>query len=51
MLGDNEMIDDIGTDLEEIPCDGDVVMPGIVTSNIGILSVNLGPRHCNRASQ
>jgi hypothetical protein len=41
VLGDDEMTDDAGTDCEEAPCDGDVVMRGIVTSNVGSTSVNL----------
>jgi hypothetical protein len=40
-----------GTDCEEAPCDGDVIMPGVVTSNVGTLSFNMRPRRCSRASQ
>jgi hypothetical protein len=31
------MTDNDGTDCEEAPCDGDVVIPGVVTSNVGTL--------------
>jgi hypothetical protein len=51
VLGDDEMTDGDGTDREETPCDGNVVMPGVVTSNIETPSVNLRPRRCSRASQ
>jgi hypothetical protein len=37
VLGDDEMTDNDGTDCEEAPCDGDVVIPGVVTSNVGTL--------------
>jgi hypothetical protein len=48
LLGDDEMTDGAGTDREEAPCDGDVVMRGVVTSNVGSTSVNLRPRRRNR---
>jgi hypothetical protein len=48
VLGDDEMTDGAGTDREEAPCDGDVVMRGIATSNVGSTSVNLRPRRRNR---
>ena len=51
VLGEDEMMDGASTDHEEAPYDGDVVMPGVIASNAGIPSVNLRPRHCNRASQ
>jgi hypothetical protein len=51
VLGDDEMMDGTSTDREEAPCDGDVVMVGVITSNVGIPSINLRPRHYNRASQ
>jgi hypothetical protein len=43
-----EMMNDAGTDREEAPCDGDVVMQGVVTSNVGTTSINLRPKHRNR---
>jgi hypothetical protein len=46
VLGDDEMTD--GADREEAPCDGDVVMRGVVTSNVGSTSVNLRPRRRSR---
>jgi hypothetical protein len=48
VLGDDEITDDAGTDREEAPCDGDVVMRGVVTSNVGSTSVNLRPRRRSR---
>ena len=48
MLGNDEMMDDVGTDREEAPCDGNVVMRGVATSNVGSTSMNLRPRHRNR---
>jgi hypothetical protein len=51
VLGDNEMTDGAGTNRKEAPCDGDVVMRGVVTSNVGSTSVNqlnLRPRRRNR---
>jgi hypothetical protein len=48
VLGDDEMMKGAGTDHEEAPCDGDVVMRGVVTSNVGSISVNLRPRRHNR---
>jgi hypothetical protein len=48
VLGDDEMMDGAGTDPEEAPCDGDVVMRGVATSNVGSTSVNLRPRCRNR---
>jgi hypothetical protein len=44
VLGDDEMTNGAGTDCEEAPCDGDVVMRGIATSNVGSTSINLRPR-------
>jgi hypothetical protein len=51
VLGNDEITNSDGIDREEAPCDGDVIIPCIVTSNVGILSVNLRPRRYNRASQ
>ena len=51
VLGDDEMMDGKSTDHEETPYDGDVIMPCIITSNVGTPSVNLRPRRCSRASQ
>jgi hypothetical protein len=48
VLGNDEMTDGAGTDHEEAPCDGDVVMRGVATSNVGSISVNLRPRRRNR---
>jgi hypothetical protein len=48
VLGDDEMTDDAGTDREEAPCDGNVVMRGVATLNVGRTSVNLRPRRRNR---
>jgi hypothetical protein len=48
VLRDNEMMDGAGTDHGEAPCDGDVVMQGVVTSNVGSTSVNLRPRRRSR---
>jgi hypothetical protein len=48
VLGDNEMTDGASTDREEAPCDGDVIMRGVATSNVGSTSVNLRPRRRNR---
>jgi hypothetical protein len=48
VLGDDEMTDSAGTNREEAPCDGNVVMRGVVTSNVGSTSVNLRPRRRNR---
>jgi hypothetical protein len=48
VLGDDEMTDGVGIDREEAPCDGDVVMRGVATSNVGSTSVNLRPRRRNR---
>jgi hypothetical protein len=48
VLGDDEMTDSATTDREEAPCDGDVVMRGVVTSNVGSTSVNLRPIRCSR---
>jgi hypothetical protein len=48
VLGDDEMTDGAGRDHEEASCDGDVVMRGVVTSNVGSTSVNLRPRHRSR---
>jgi hypothetical protein len=42
------MMDGVGTDREEAPCDGNVVMRGVVTSNVGSASVNLRPKRRNR---
>jgi hypothetical protein len=43
--------DDDGTGHEKALCDGNVIMPGVVTSNVGIPTVNLRPRHRSRSSQ
>jgi hypothetical protein len=51
VLGDNEMTDIDGTNHEDASCDGDVVMPGVVTLDVGIPSVVLRPRHHGRAFQ
>jgi hypothetical protein len=48
VLGDDEMMDGAGTDHEEAPYDGNVVMRGVVISNVGSTSVNLRPRRRNR---
>jgi hypothetical protein len=48
VLGDDEMTDGAGADREEAPCDGNVVMRGVLTSNVGSTSVNLRPRRRNR---
>jgi hypothetical protein len=48
VLGDDEMMDGAGTNRKETPCDGDVVMRGVATSNVGSTSVNLRPRCRNR---
>ena len=48
VLGDDEMTDSVGIDREEAPCDGDVVMRGVVTSNVGSMSVNLRLTRHNR---
>jgi hypothetical protein len=48
VLGDDEMTDGTGIDHEEAPCDGDVVMRGVATSNVGSTSVNLRPRRRNK---
>jgi hypothetical protein len=51
VLGDDEMTVSDGTHCREPPCDGDVIMPGVVTSNVGTPSINLKPRHCSMAFQ
>jgi hypothetical protein len=51
VLGNDEMTDGDGTDREEAPYYGDVVMLGVVTSNVGTSSINLRPRRRSRASQ
>ena len=48
VLGDDEMMDCASIDREEVPCDGNVVMRGVVTSNVGSTNVNLRPRRRNR---
>ena len=48
MLGDNEMTDGASKNREEAPCDGDVVMRGVTTSNVGSTSINLRPRRRTR---
>jgi hypothetical protein len=48
MLRDDEMTEGAGTDREEAPCDGDVVMRGGRTSNVGTTSVNLRLRRRSR---
>jgi hypothetical protein len=42
VLGDDEMTDIDGTDREEAPCDGNVVMLGVVTSDLGCQVRRLG---------
>jgi hypothetical protein len=49
VLGDNKMTDGAGIDCEEASCDGDVVMPGVVTSNVGTTSINMRPRRYCRS--
>ena len=51
VLGDDEITKGGGIDCKEAPCDGDVVIPCVVTLNVGILSVNMRPRRPSRASQ
>jgi hypothetical protein len=48
VLGDDEITDGAGTDREQAPCDGDVVMQGVATSNVGSTSDTLRPRRRNR---
>jgi hypothetical protein len=48
VLGDDEMTDGADINREEAPCDGDVVMRGVATSNVGSTSINLRPRRRNR---
>jgi hypothetical protein len=43
VLGDDELTDNDDTNCEEVPCDGNVVMLGVITSNVGTPSVNLRP--------
>jgi hypothetical protein len=50
VLGDDEMTNSYGIDREEAPCDGDVVMPGVVTLNVSIPSVILRSRCHSRDS-
>lgn len=49
MLVDNEMTNMDGTNHKDAPCDGDVVMPGVVTSDVGIPNVVIKPRHHGKA--
>jgi hypothetical protein len=51
VFGDDEMMDNNGTNREEAPCDDDVVMPCIVTLDVGTPSVIMRPRRHSRASQ
>jgi hypothetical protein len=51
VLGNDEMTDGASTDHEEAPCDGNVVMPCVVTSNVGTTSVNPRPTRHSRPSQ
>jgi hypothetical protein len=46
-----EMTDSDGTDHKEAPCDGDVVIPGIVILNVGTPGVVLRSRSHSRPSQ
>jgi hypothetical protein len=41
VLGNDEMTDTDGTDREEAPCNGDVVMLSVDTSNVGFSISNL----------
>ena len=51
VLEDDKMMDSASTNCEEAPYDGNVVMPGVVTSNFGTPSINLRPRCCIWVSQ
>jgi hypothetical protein len=51
VLGDDEMTDGVGTYRKEAPCNGNVVILGVVTSNVGTTSINLRPRRRSRPSQ
>jgi hypothetical protein len=44
VLGNDEMMDGASIDREKAPYDGDVVIRGVITSNIGSTSVNLRSR-------
>jgi hypothetical protein len=48
VLGDDEMTDGVNTDREEALCNGDVVVRGVVISNVKSTSVNMRPRRHNR---
>jgi hypothetical protein len=48
VLRNDEMMNGAGTYREEAPYDGDVVMRGVVSSNVGSTSVNLRPRRRSR---
>ena len=48
VLGDNEMTDGARTHHEEAYYDGDVVIQGVVTSNVGNTSVILRPKRRHR---
>ena len=48
VLRNDEMTDNIGIDCKEAPHDGNVIIRGVATSNVGITSVNLRLKHCNR---
>jgi hypothetical protein len=50
VLGNDEMTDTDGTDREEAPCNGDVVMLSVDTSNVGIPCVVLRLRCQSMAS-
>jgi hypothetical protein len=45
------MNDSDGTNCEEAPCDGNVVMLGVVTFNVGTPGIVLRPRRHSRAFQ
>ena len=48
VLGDDEMIDGAGIDREEVPCDSNVIMQEVATSNVRNISVNLRPKRRTR---
>jgi hypothetical protein len=51
VLGEDKMNDSDGTYCEEAPCDGNVVMLGVVTFNVGTPGIVLRPRRHSRAFQ
>jgi hypothetical protein len=51
VLGDNEITQSDGTNHEEAPCDGDVIMPSVVTLDVGTLCIILKFKQHNRTSQ